>query len=341
MLENMNNKRIMNWKDVFFASPGPKTAKETIILIIKGLCMGTADVIPGVSGGTIALIMGIYEDLLLAINSINISMVKKLLRGNIKDALSKVHLRFLFFLLMGIGIAILSLFFLLMGIGIAILSLARIMNYLIHNQAVLTWSLFFGLIAASIFVVGKKVKNWAGSPAISFLAGGTAAWFIVGLIPVSTPEEFWFIFLSGFIAICAMILPGLSGAFLLLILGKYEFITGALKNPFIFNNLAIIIVFCSGCVVGLLGFSRILNYLFKKWHTLTLAFLTGLMAGSMRKIWPWKKSLEGVMIRGKYYVLREQNILPKEFNAKLLLAIGLIIIGFVVVVVLEQLSGNK
>lgn len=327
MLENMNNKRIMNWKDVFFATPGPKTAKEAIILIIKGLCMGTADVIPGVSGGTIALIMGIYEDLLLAINSIDISMVKKLLRGNIKDALSKVHLRFLFFLLM--------------GIGIAILSLARIMNYLIHNQAVLTWSLFFGLIAASIFVVGKKVKNWAGSPAISFLAGGTAAWFIVGLIPVSTPEEFWFIFLSGFIAICAMILPGLSGAFLLLILGKYEFITGALKNPFIFNNLAIIIVFCSGCVVGLLGFSRILNYLFKKWHTLTLAFLTGLMAGSMRKIWPWKESLEGVMIRGKYYVLREQNILPKEFNAKLLLAIGLIIIGFVVVVVLEQLSRNK
>ncbi len=327
MLENMNNKRIMNWKDVFFATPGPKTAKETIILIIKGLCMGTADVIPGVSGGTIALIMGIYEDLLLAINSIDISMVKKLLRGNIKDALSKVHLRFLFFLLM--------------GIGIAILSLARIMNYLIHNQAVLTWSLFFGLIAASIFVVGKKVKNWPGSPAISFLAGGTAAWFIVGLIPVSTPEEFWFIFLSGFIAICAMILPGLSGAFLLLILGKYEFITGALKNPFIFNNLAIIIVFCSGCVVGLLGFSRILNYLFKKWHTLTLAFLTGLMAGSMRKIWPWKESLEGVMIRGKYYVLREQNILPKEFNAKLLLAIGLIIIGFVVVVVLEQLSRNK
>ena len=327
MLKNMDNKRIMNWKDVFFATPGPKTAKETIILIIKGLCMGTADVIPGVSGGTIALIMGIYEDLLLAINSIDISMVKKLLRGNIKDALSKVHLRFLFFLLM--------------GIGIAILSLARIMNYLIHNQAVLTWSLFFGLIAASIFVVGKKVKNWAGSPAISFLAGGTAAWFIVGLIPVSTPEEFWFIFLSGFIAICAMILPGLSGAFLLLILGKYEFITRALKNPFIFNNLVVIIVFCSGCVVGLLGFSRILNYLFKKWHTLTLAFLTGLMAGSMRKIWPWKESLEGVMIRGKYYVLREQNILPKEFNAKLLLAIGLIIIGFVVVVVLEQLSRNK
>ena len=327
MLENMNNKRIMNWKDVFSSTPGPKTAKEAMILIIKGLCMGTADVIPGVSGGTIALIMGIYEDLLLAINSIDISMVKKLLRGNIKDALSKVHLRFLFFLLM--------------GIGIAILSLARIMNYLIHNQAVLTWSLFFGLIAASIFVVGKKVNNWSGSPAISFLAGGTAAWFIVGLIPVSTPEEFWFIFLSGFIAICAMILPGLSGAFLLLILGKYEFITGALKNPFIFNNLAIIIVFCSGCVVGLLGFSRILNYLFKKWHTLTLAFLTGLMAGSMRKIWPWKESLEGVMIRGKYYVLREQNILPKEFNAKLLLAIGLIIIGFVVVVVLEQLSRNK
>ena len=238
-----NNKRIMNWKDVFFATPGPKTAKETIILIIKGLCMGTADVIPGVSGGTIALIMGIYEDLLLAINSIDISMVKKLLRGNIKDALSKVHLRFLFFLLM--------------GIGIAILSLARIMNYLIHNQAVLTWSLFFGLIAASIFVVGKKVKNWAGSPAISFLAGGTAAWFIVGLIPVSTPEEFWFIFLSGFIAIFAMILPGLSGAFLLLILGKYEFMVIALKNPFLISNFLNVVYFCSVAFLGIISELRV------------------------------------------------------------------------------------
>ncbi len=323
----MNNKKIMNWKDIFFAAPGPKTAKEAIILTIKGLCMGTADVIPGVSGGTIALIMGIYEDLLLAINSIDISMLKKLLKFNIKDALSKVHLRFLFFLLL--------------GIGIAILSLARIMNYLLHNQPVMTWSLFLGLIAASIFIVGKKVKNWRWSPTISFLTGVTAAWFIVGLIPVSTPEELWFIFLSGFIAICAMILPGLSGAFLLLILGKYEFITRTLKNPFIFNNLVVIIVFCSGCVVGLLGFSRILNYLLKKWHNLTLAFLTGLMAGSMRKIWPWKEKLEAVVISGKQYVLREQNVLPKEFNIGLLLAIGLIIIGFVVVVILERLSREK
>lgn len=323
----MTEKKNVTWKKAFLASPGPESIKDSIMLAFKGLCMGTADIIPGVSGGTIALITGIYQNLLQAIRSANTVMVSKLVTFDLKGALSEVHIRFL-----------ISLF---IGIAIAVISLARLMNYLLHNQPVLTWSLFFGLIAASILVVGKKVRNRMGSPALSFLAGTAAAWIIVGLIPVSTPETPGFIFFSGFVAICAMILPGLSGAFLLLILGKYEFITGALKNPFLFTNITTIAVFCTGCLCGLLGFSRILNFLLSRWYNLTLAFLTGLMAGSMRKIWPWKEALEAKMIRDKLPVISDQNILPKEINTEFIFAIILMIVGFIVVMFLERLSAKK
>jgi len=161
------------------------------------------------------------------------------------------------------------------------------------------------------------------------------------MIPVSTPEELWFIFLSGMIAICAMILPGLSGAFILLILGKYEFITGALKNPFLQNNILIILVFCAGCSIGILGFARILNYFLEKHYNITLAFLTGLMAGSMQKIWPWKETLQSITIRGKEHVLAYSNVLPGELNAEVYLAITLAVLGFIAVLMLERLSTEK
>ncbi len=289
--------------------------------------MGSADVIPGVSGGTIALITGIYEQLLNAIKSINARVIKKIITADLKGALAEVHSRFLLFLFA--------------GIFLAIVSIARIMNYLLHHEPILTWSLFFGLIAASILVVGKKVGNWRYSTCLSFLIGGGAAWIIVGLIPVNTPETLWFIFISGFIAICAMILPGLSGAFLLLILGKYEFITGALKNPLIWENTIIITVFCTGTVVGILSFSRILKFLLDTWHNLSLAFLTGLMAGSMRKIWPWKAQLESTVIRGELHTLRERNIIPDAFTPEVAAAFGLAFLGFILVVILEKISLSK
>lgn len=321
--ETMKNKTI-TWKQAFNASPGPSTPKKAALLALKGLCMGTADIIPGVSGGTIALITGIYAQLLQAIKSIGLEMLNKLLKFDIKGALSEVHIRFL-----------ISLF---TGIGIAIISLARLMNFLLHNHPVPTWSLFFGLIAASIFVVGKKVQNWNGGTAGCFVAGTAAAYFIVSMIPVSTPEALWFIFLSGMIAICAMILPGLSGAFILLILGKYAFITSALKNPFLQNNILIILVFCAGCFIGLLGFSRVLHYFLEKHYNTTLAFLTGLMAGSMQKIWPWKETLQSITIRGKEHVLASSNILPRELNTEVYLAIALAMVGFIAVMILEKLS---
>ena len=317
----------MTWKEAFFASPGPDSTRQAGILSIKGLCMGSADVIPGVSGGTIALITGIYEDLIQALKSLDISTVKKLLTLDLKGAVASIHMRLL-----------LSLF---AGIGIAIISLARLMNFLINHHPVLTWSFFFGLIAASIFVVSRKVVSWSLIIGISLGVGIAVAAFIVNLIPMATPETLWFIFLCGIIAICAMILPGISGAFILLILGKYEFITATLKNPFLSQNFIIIIVFCLGCFIGLLSFSRLLNYFLNNFHNLTMAFLTGLMIGAMPKIWPWKQILATEIIRGKPHITWGANIIPETMNTEVWMAIGLAISGFVTVMVIERLARSK
>jgi putative membrane protein len=323
----MNKKSDMTWRDAWFASPGPDSLKKASVLSLRGLCMGSADVIPGVSGGTIALITGIYEELIQAIRSIDTAVLKKILKVDFKGALAHIHIRFL-----------ISLF---TGIAIAILSLARLMNYLLHHQPVYTWSLFFGLIAASIVVVGRQINNWWGVAGISFIAGTAAATLIVSLIPVTTPESLWFVFLCGLVAICAMILPGISGAFILLILGKYEFITATLKNPFLPHNALIIAVFGIGCVIGLMGFSRVLNYLLKRYHNLTIAFLTGLMTGSIIKIWPWKEVLETRIIRGKAHIIWGGNILPESVNGEVMFAFVLAIIGFIAVMVIERLSREK
>lgn len=315
------------WKEAINKSPGPASIKEAVILGVKGVCMGTADIIPGVSGGTIALITGIYQNLILAIQSANTEFIKHLLRFEIKEALSIIHIRFLFPLFL--------------GIFTAIISLAHVMNHLLKTHPVPTWALFFGLISASIFIIGKNIEGWAGAGGLSFIAGTFFGYLVVGLIPVSTPETGWFIFLSGMIAICAMILPGLSGAFLLLILGKYEYITGALKNPFDMGNLIIICIFSLGCLLGITGFSRILSYFLKNYYNATIAMLTGLMCGSMKKIWPWKQVLEEQIIRGKVHVLREKNILPAEIDEMVIMACGLALTGLILVFLLDRISDHK
>lgn len=320
-----------SWKEVILANPGPNSWKEAFILALKGVCMGTADIIPGVSGGTIALITGIYEKLLNAIKSINMAAMKKLLRFDIKGAVSEIHLRFLLVIFI--------------GIALALVSLARLMHFLLNTYPELTFSTFFGLIAASIFIVGKKV-SWDWKRGLSVVLGAVLAYLIVGLIPVETPTSLIFIFLSGLIAICAMILPGLSGAFLLLILGKYEFITGSLKSIFSVNevtglhNILIILVFCVGCFFGLFGFSRFLKWLLAKWYNGTLAFLTGLMIGSMRKIWPWKGETISKIIRGNEKIISQENIFPESLDGLVLLSIGLMVVGFISIVLVDNLSGK-
>jgi len=315
------------WKQAWFSSPGPTSFKETAWLALKGLSMGSADVIPGVSGGTLALITGIYQDLLAAIQSFDAVTFKSMFALQLKQALARVHIRFL-----------LALF---CGIGAAIVSLARLMNFLLHQHPIPTWSLFFGLIAASILVVGRQLADWFGRAGICFAAGTIAAYFIVNLIPMTTPEDLWFILLCGIVAICAMILPGISGAFILLILGKYEYITATLKNPFLPQNLAVIIVFGLGCVIGLAGFSRVLNYLLDRYHNLTLAFLTGLMTGSMQKIWPWKEILQVQLVGGKPHVIWGGNILPAQMDSQVWLALLLAVVGFSGVMILERLARKR
>jgi putative membrane protein len=323
----MANKPSAAWKAAFLESPGPRSMGEAVVLMLKGFCMGIADTIPGVSGGTIALITGIYEDLLAAIKSVDAKMIGRLFRLDFRAALAGFHARF-----------ILSLF---LGIATAILTLARVMSYLIQHYPVPTWSLFFGLIAASVWVVGRQVEKWTTGTGISVAAGAAAGLLIVNLVPVATPEALWFIFFSGMIAICAMILPGISGAFILLILGKYEFIIATLKNPFLPENMVVIAVFAVGCAVGLAGFARFLKLLLTWYHALTLAFLTGLMAGSMWKIWPWKQVLETAMIGGKLRVLREKNILPEAVDGDVLFAVALMAAGFLAVLALERLSRKR
>ncbi len=323
----MKKKFSGTWKEAFGASPGPESVRQAAVLYIKGLCMGSADVIPGVSGGTIALITGIYEQLIAALKSLDFKVVQRLLVLDIKGMLAEIHVRFLASLLL--------------GILTAILSLARLMNYLLVFQPVSTWSFFFGLIAASILVMGKQVGSWSMTTVIWFVAGIIAASVIVNLLPVTTPEALWFIFLCGVVAICAMILPGISGAFILLILGKYEFITGTLKNPFLAQNMVIILVFAVGCVVGLAAFSRVLNYLLQRFHNLTLAFLTGLITGSLQKIWPWKQVLGTREINGKLQVIWGRPILPAGMDNEVVTAVLLALLGFIVVLVIERLSRQR
>ncbi len=297
------------------------------MLSLKGLCMGTADIIPGVSGGTIALITGIYQQLLMAIKSADMAALRRLMAGDAKGALAGLHLRFL-----------LSLF---LGIGVAIVSLARLMNYLLIHQPVFVWSLFMGLVVASIFVVAAKISRWHTGTVCTLAAGTTVAWFIVSRVPVSTPESWGFIFFSGMVAICAMILPGISGAFILLILGKYAFITGTLKNPFLPYNMAVIAVFGAGCLVGLMGFSRLLNHLLDTRYNTTIAFLTGLMAGSLPKLWPWQVAVESRLIRGKMHIVTTANVIPEGWNGEVAAALLLFFLGTAAVLALERISRSS
>lgn len=295
-------------------------------LYLKGVFMGAADIIPGVSGGSIALITGIYDDLIDAIHSINLEVVKEFFSGKCISAIKKIHWGFILPLLA--------------GILTAIFSMGRLMNYLLEEQTLYTWSVFFGLIVASAFVIGKACKL---NPKrfVIMLLGGIMSFSIVGLVPVETPESLWFLFVCGAIAICAMILPGISGAFLLLILGKYHYITELIKNPFGEGNLLVIVVFALGCLVGILSFSRVLKFVLTRWHAATLAFLTGMMVGSLRKIWPYKEVIETKIVDGEMFVLKEKWLLPWQIDGHFLLSFLFILIGMGVILLLDKVSRKK
>ncbi len=308
----------------FMASPGPRDVRGAALLWGKGFCMGAADIIPGVSGGTIAFITGIYTQLVDAIRSVDLDFARRLVRLDIPGALASVHLRFLVCLLF--------------GILTALVGMARVMNYMLLAHPIEIWSVFMGLIAASIYVVGREIRPLNVTNLALVGLGAVGSFLLVGMIPVSTPETLPFIFLCGAIAICAMILPGISGAFLLLMLGKYEYVTRTLKNPFVLDNFLVIVVFACGAAVGIIVFSRVLHYLLHRWHAATVSVLTGFMIGALRKVWPWKDVLETAVIRGKVHVLREMNVLPSGVDSELFVAIGLALAGAMAVLLLDRVS---
>ena len=244
---------------------------------IKGACMGAADVIPGVSGGTIAFIMGIYDEFVGSIARIDATAVKMLFSGRIRDFWKHINGGFL------LSIAI--------GICVSVVSLAGLMDTLLTNYPIQTWAFFFGLIVASSIFILRGISDWRMRD-FGFLALGLLLGVVVcTLSPTQTPDDLWFIFLSGALAICAMILPGISGSFILLILGKYQYIMGVITNVVsgvdMGRNLLILGVFMVGAVVGILGFSKFLHWLLARWHRTTLIVLAGFIIGSLVKVWPW------------------------------------------------------
>ncbi len=284
--------------------------------------MGVADIVPGVSGGTIAFITGIYEKLISTISSFDQNFFKRILSFKFKEAFSTIDYKFL-----------LNLF---LGIISAILLTSRVVHFLLDNYSIYTWSFFFGLILSSILFLLKKVKDIKSAKALSSLLVGAAfGYLIVSLNPAQTPETIPFIFISGMIAICAMILPGVSGSFLLLVMGKYSFITGALKNPLLIDNFITVITFCCGCLLGLVSFSKFIKWSLKKHYNVMMALLTGFMIGSLQKVWPWKITLKTVTIREKVHILEEANFLP-SLNSEAFVAFTFMFIGFILVQILER-----
>lgn len=275
-----------------------------------GFAMGSADVVPGVSGGTIAFISGIYEDLLNSIKSLSGNTLNLFIKGKIKQGFQSIPYSFL----VPLGL----------GIGSAILLFAKLISYLLTNYPIFVWSFFFGLVLASIAIVTKKIGNWSLINVSSFFISAVLAYQLVGLVPVETNESLWLFFLSGMLAICAMILPGISGSFILLLIGKYQQVLSAVTN----QEIVKLIVFGLGCVVGLSLFSRILSWLLAKHHDLTIAILIGFMAGSLRKIWPWKETLTTrINSHGVEVPLLERNYLPDQVDISVILAVLLALVG--------------
>ena len=242
--------------------------KEIILIFLKGLFMGSADIVPGVSGGTIALITGIYERLISAISSIRFSFLKPLLKGNFTDFKEKLIEEIDFELFIP----------LILGIGIAFISLAKVISYLLDTHTAYTFSFFLGLILASAYILYTKLENFNIKLIIISVIGIILSYIFVGLNPIATNHSLVVIFISGLIAICAMILPGISGSFLLLLLGQYQYMLNALNS----RNLIEIFVFGIGAVIGILGFSKLLNYLLERYESATMAFLIGIMVGTLR-----------------------------------------------------------
>lgn len=306
----------------------PRSLSQLAGISLRGLAMGAADVIPGVSGGTIAFITGIYEELIGSISNINLAALKKLKNEGVSSFWKHVNGNFFVALIL--------------GIGISILSLARAVTYLLDEFPVLLWAFFFGLIVASAQLILKTVTKWDVKNVIGLILGTAIAAYISTIHVTASGGESWYIVLSGAIAICAMILPGISGAFILVLLGSYAMIIEGLKNL----DFTIIGLFCLGCLIGILSFSRLLKYLFENYKNLVLAILSGFLIGSLLKIWPWKNAMGDAPIvvhsDGKEDWMMA-NVLPQNFigEPQVLYVVILAIIGYLLVYLMDKFGSKS
>ena len=317
-----------------------RTLPEYLGIVARGVCMGASDIVPGVSGGTMAFILGIYEELINSIRTVGRpSFLQAVFKFRIKEIFQILNWEFL------LSIVI--------GILLAIITLSHTLESLLLNQPVYLWSFFFGLVLASVLVVSKRLKQWNLSLFAILLVGAASAYLLVGFVPLHTPNDWWFLILSGAIASCALILPGVSGAFLLVLLGKYQYVLGSV-NDLRGGDLqaAVPLIFVSiGAAIGLVTFAQLLGWLFRRHHDLTVALLIGLMVGSLRKIWPWKMDLDwlrddaGQFILdsdGHQMVIEQANILPDLSSStnvtEFSIAVVLALVGISVILLIDRLA---
>jgi putative membrane protein len=305
--------------------------KEYLSYFLKGMAVGIANIIPGVSGGTIALITGIFERLIDAIKSFDITAFRLLLSGRWKLFVERTDFYFL-----------VTLF---AGVAVAIITLARLFDFLFHHYPVYIWAFFFGLVLASVYYVGKTVEKWKMSVVLSFLVGTAVAVAVSVINPAKENDSFLYLLLCGVVAVCSMILPGLSGSFVLILMGNYQLVAiQAINNM----DLSVIIPVGIGAVVGLVAFSHVLSWVFKRYKDQTIAMLTGFILGSLSILWPWKEAVylknaagDFVMKHGEKVVAKYSVVFPESFNTEVVLGFLFMVLGYFTIVFVEKMAQSK
>ncbi|APQ18411.1 DUF368 domain-containing protein [Maribacter hydrothermalis] len=301
-----------------------RNSKDYIFISLKGMAMGIAELVPGVSGGTIAFVTGIYEEFISSINNVNLETLKLLKQEGFKKFWKKLNGNFLLALVI--------------GMMISIFSLSKVIAWLLDDHPIITWSFFFGLVLASVIFVAKSITKWNVLAILLFIIGTASAFYITTLPPSTSSGSLPFIFISGAIAICAMVLPGISGSFILVLLGSYKTVLEAVNA----KDFGVIVTFAFGAVFGILSFARVLKWMFTNYKNATLAVLTGFILGSLNKIWPWKIIIDELKI-GKKEIIIDENISPFSFTGdnQLTFAIVAAIFGFSLIFILEKSASKK
>ena len=302
----------------------PKYLKERAVLVAKGFCIGTADIIPGVSGGTMAFILGIYREFIAAIKSFDLATLTALLRLDFREAAARPHFGFIVPLVVGIVAAL--LFF------IRIVQLPQLL--LVYPEQI--YGLFFGLIAGSILVLLRDLDGIGGKEIIALIAGAVSGYVVFNMVPLQTPEAGWFIFVAGVLAICAMMLPGISGSFVLLILNKYVYIFTAIG----YFNVSVLLPFAGGALAGLVFFSRLLSFILDRWYRVTVVFITGLLLASLTVIWPFQERVYE-SVGDSSLLVDTHPVFPADLSGPVSISLIFIIVGISIVILINQHKTSK